>query len=126
MATFHWPKNRRTTDSIQVFGKSLSPGSGVHAGDFDTFLEGLGVWIDAPVVAEMAERPKQTIRFSFHQQMPRTDTSHREDQDPKLVLPNIAAQTNLTFTKEKRPMKILFVERKSKPEPDLTSPPTTN
>ena len=32
-------------------------------------------------------------------------------KNPKLVLKNLAAQTGLTFTEEKRKMRILFVER---------------
>jgi hypothetical protein len=34
-----------------------------------------------------------------------------EDHDPKLVLANITAQTGLSFRKETRPVRILFVSR---------------
>ena len=34
-----------------------------------------------------------------------------EDHDPKLVLPNIEKQTGLTFTTEKRKVRVLFVEK---------------
>jgi hypothetical protein len=46
----------------------------------------------------------------------RTDTKfdpaiEAEDRDPKLVLPNVAKQTGLTFTTEKRKVRVLFVEK---------------
>jgi len=37
-----------------------------------------------------------------------------EDHDPKLVLPNVAKQTGLSFTTEKRKVRVLFVEKADK------------
>lgn len=37
-----------------------------------------------------------------------------EDRDPKLVLPNVAKQTGLTFTTEKRKVRVLFVRKSDK------------
>ena len=102
------------TDPIEVFGKQLVPGSGAGGGtgEFDEFLEWLGRWIETPIVDEVTTGPSRQLSWSLHQRSPFTDQMWKEDHDPDLVLPNITAQTGITFEKETRRVKILFVEQR--------------
>ncbi|MEZ6053101.1 MAG: hypothetical protein R3C02_17215 [Planctomycetaceae bacterium] len=110
------------TDRVQIFGKELKPNSGAGGGtgEFDEFLGWLGRWIDAPIVSEVTERPSRQISWRLHENSFKTHPSRRdaheaerrEAHDADLVLKNITKQTNLRFTKETRPIPILFVERR--------------
>ncbi len=102
-----------TTDEIQIFGTELVPNSGAGGGtgEFEEFLGWLGRWIGTPIVAEVDLKPTNQVSWHLHEKSPSTDQSRSEDHDPILVLGNITLQTGLTFTLEKRPVRILFVER---------------
>jgi len=110
----HYTDKTATVDRVQIFGKALVPntGAGGGTGDFDEFLRWLGRWIDTPVVDEVTEHPSRQLGWLLHERSPSTALTRREDHDPKVVLRNITAQTNLSFTKETRKVKLLFVERK--------------
>ncbi len=100
------------TDPIEIFGKQLVPnsGSGGGTGNYREFLDWLGRWISTPILSEVESQPKNQISWRLHGQSPQTAQTRDEDHAPQLVLPNITAQTGLTFSQETRPVKILFVE----------------
>jgi uncharacterized protein (TIGR03435 family) len=101
------------TDEIQIFGTQLVPNSGAGGGtgEFEEFLGWLGRWIGTPIVSEVDLKPTNQVSWHLHERSPSTEQSRGEDHDPKLVLGNITLQTGLTFTLEKRPVRILFVQR---------------
>jgi beta-lactamase regulating signal transducer with metallopeptidase domain len=102
-----------TTDEIQIFGTQLVPNSGAGGGtgEFEEFLGWLGRWIGTPIVPEVDLKPTNQVSWHLHERSPSTEQSRGEDRDPILVLGNITLQTGLTFTLEKRPVRILFIER---------------
>jgi protocatechuate 3,4-dioxygenase beta subunit len=103
-----------TTDPVQIFGEALVPNSGAGGGtgEFAEFLKWLGRWIETPILDEATERPKRQISWHLHERSPSTAQSRQEDHDAERVLRNITAQTGLSFTKERRGVKLLFVEKK--------------
>jgi hypothetical protein len=102
-----------TTDEIQIFGTELVPNSGAGGGtgEFEEFLGWLGRWIGTPIVSEVDLKPTNQVSWHLHERSPSTDQTRNDDHDATLVLGNITLQTGLTFTREKRPVQILFVER---------------
>ncbi len=102
-----------TTDKVHIFGKAFvhNSGAGGGTGDFEEFLKALGNWIDVPIVNEVEQAPSREISYSFHQRSPFTEQMRKEDHDAETVLNNINKQTNLKFTRQTRPVKILFVTR---------------
>jgi len=108
----HYENETVRSDAIEIFGKQLVPNSGGGGtGDFGAFLAWLGRWIDAPIVSEVTTLPERRLTWTLHGRSPSTAQMRAEDHDPNLVLVNITAQTGLTFTKEDRAVRILFVER---------------
>jgi hypothetical protein len=102
-----------TTDEIQIFGTELVPNSGAGGGtgEFEEFLGWLGRWIGTPIVSEVDSKPTNQVSWHLHERSPSNEQSRGEDHDPILVLGNITLQTGLTFNLEKRPVRILFIER---------------
>jgi beta-lactamase regulating signal transducer with metallopeptidase domain len=101
---------------VQIYGRVLSPNGGGGYGTFGEFLNWAGRWIDMPIVSEVKAHPQQLL-WRLHEPAgkvarPATDAEKREAHDPALVLHNVEQQTGLHFTKETRPVKMLFVERK--------------
>jgi beta-lactamase regulating signal transducer with metallopeptidase domain len=101
------------TDEIQIFGTDLVPNSGAGGGtgEFEEFLAWLGRWIGTPIVSDVDLKPTNQVSWHLHERSPSTDQTRSEDHDPTLVLGNITLQTGLIFTLEKRPVRILFVQR---------------
>ncbi|HEY3393885.1 MAG TPA: hypothetical protein VGK58_14330, partial [Lacipirellulaceae bacterium] len=95
------------------FGTDLVPNSGAGGGtgEFEEFLGWLGRWIGTPIVSEVDLKPTNQVSWHLHERSPSTEQTRSEDHDAILVLGNITLQTGLTFTLEKRPVRILFVER---------------
>jgi hypothetical protein len=95
--------------TIEIYAKELvTDGSGGGGGgDFNAFLDWLGRWIATPIVSELKGPPPPRLRWHDNHDK----GAQAQDHDPKLVLPNIAAQTSLTFSEEKRRVKILHIER---------------
>jgi hypothetical protein len=94
---------------VDIYGKELKFGRRAvnrGGGDFADFLRWVGEWIDAPVVSDVAEPPK---RVSWRLSGP-PFVFDRETSP--FVLHNIEVQTGLRFTKETRPVRMLFVEEK--------------
>jgi hypothetical protein len=84
-------------------------GAGGGSGTLDEFLAVTGSYIGRRLVNDLAERPKDTIKWYCHNStgvLPGSDSI----QDPEGVLKNITAQTGLRFTPEKRKVRVLFVE----------------
>jgi hypothetical protein len=52
------------------------------------------------------------MSWRLHERSPSTEETRREDHDPVAVLRNISAQTNLQFSKERRTVRLLFVEKR--------------
>jgi beta-lactamase regulating signal transducer with metallopeptidase domain len=100
-----------TVDTIEIFGKELVHNIvGGSAGTFPTFLDWLGNWIGTPIVFDVKEPPKGELSWLMHGRWDDREI-RAEDRDPKLVLANITAQTGLSFRKDTRPVRILFVSR---------------
>ncbi len=101
-----------TNDVIEIFGKDLTRNiAGGGFGNFPTFLDWLGDWIGTPIVSDAKETPSGELSWFLHARRPSTKELEAEDHDPQLVLANITAQTGLTFSKETRSIRILFVSR---------------
>ncbi len=99
-------------DFIEVFGTQLPIGKSAGSGgsDFPRFLNRLGSWIGAPIVPEVQLVPPRSLMLNFHERSPSNEQTRAEDHDPVTVLTNITRQTGLTFAKEERPVRVLFVE----------------
>ncbi len=65
---------------------------------------------------EVETPPKANISWHSNERDPSTEQTRREDRDEAMVLKHLQEQTGLTFTREKRPMRILFVERPTSPQ----------
>ena len=119
--TMIYEKSTTKTDPIQIFGKQLYPNSGGGGtGDFNTFLKWLGRWIKTPLVNEVQAGPQRELTWRLNKPSPFTDQQMKEATDPDLVLPNITKQTGLTFSKETRTIKILFVNKDQVEKADTT------
>jgi hypothetical protein len=106
------PTDETIDAEIAIFGKQLVPnsGSGGGSGKYREFLDWLGCWISTPIISEAEAPPVGELSWHLHGRSPSTREMRDEDHDPALVLTNITAQTGLTFRRETRPVKILFVE----------------
>ncbi len=113
-AYHHSPLEGRAANTIEIYGKQLVPGgggAGGGTGEFSMFLKWVGEWIGRPVVSEVEAPPKGPISWSYNHRSPFTDQMRREDHDEALVLQHLHEQTGLTFTHERKPIPILFIER---------------
>jgi hypothetical protein len=108
----HSPLPGHAEGEIEVYSREFDPkGEGPSgAGDFPGFLRSVGEWIGRPIVSEVESPPKQ-VAWHHTEREPSTEQTRREDRDEAMVLKHLQEQTGLTFTREKRPMRILFVER---------------
>jgi hypothetical protein len=114
---------RVRSGGVQIYGKVLnfSPiggsSGGGGGGGLTELLDAVGEWIDARIVRDNVANPPQRVTWDYHlapHPVGRDSTAdeRRAARDPALVLHNIEVQTGLTFTKETRPVKLLFVENK--------------
>jgi hypothetical protein len=108
----HSPLPGHAEGRIEIYAREFDPnGEGPSgAGIFPSFLESVGEWIGRPIVNEVESPPKQ-VAWHHTERDPSTEQTRREDRDEAMVLKHLQEQTGLTFTREKRPMRILFVER---------------
>jgi len=108
------PVAGRNKDEIEIYGKQIVPGgggAGGGSGTYPEFLRWVGDWIQRPVVGELASPPKQPLSWYYNARSPSTEQMRREDHDESLVLKHLEEQTALKFTRERRPIPVLFVER---------------
>ena len=117
-AYHHAPVKGRAADEIEIYGKEVVPGgggAGGGSGDFAMFLKWVGEWIGRPVVSEVEAPPKGWITWNYNRREPSTEQTRREDHDEGLVLQHLRDQTGLTFTRERKSIRILFIERARSP-----------
>jgi hypothetical protein len=62
-------------------------------------------------VVNEVEAPPTDVIWHQHARRPSTEQTQREDHDETLVLQHLHEQTGLTFTREKKAIRALFVER---------------
>jgi hypothetical protein len=113
-AYHHFPVEGRAANAIEIYGKQVVPGgggAGGGTGDFAKLLKWVGEWIGRPVVSEVEAPPKGRIIWYYNQRSPFTEQTRREDHDEALVLQHLQEQTGQTFTRERKPIRILFIER---------------
>ena len=103
---------------IEVYAREIAEdddrGDGV--GVFPAFLRWTAEWIGLPILNEVESPPRTNIRWHHNQREASTKLTRREDRDEALILSHLEEQTGLTFTREKRPIQILFVERAEAPK----------
>jgi hypothetical protein len=85
--------------------------AGGGRGAFSSFLNAVAHWIDRRIVNEVESPPERLVTWRYNRRWPPTEQTRREDHDEALVLKHLQEQTGLTFTREKRPARILFVEQ---------------
>jgi hypothetical protein len=107
------PLSGRSHNQIDLYGKQLvkDANAGSSTGDFPTFLKQVGGFIGRPVVDEVEAPPKEPISWFHHVRSPFTERMRREDHDEAGVLEHLHEQTGLTFTREMKPVRVLFIER---------------
>jgi hypothetical protein len=113
-AYHHPPLQGRAADVIEIYGKEVVPGgggAGGGSGDFAMFLKWVGEWIGRPVVSEAEAPPKGQLTWYYNSREPSTEQTRREDHDEVSVLRHLHEQTGLTFTRGRKPIRILFIER---------------
>ena len=91
-------------DAIDLYGDTADDGSGgAGTGDFATFLVWAGRFIEPaqPFLNEVKVFPNEEVTWLYHA---------RAASNSKLVLKHLEEQTGLTFTPERRKVRILFVE----------------
>jgi hypothetical protein len=113
-AYHHTPLEGREANAIEIYGKQVVPGgggAGGGTGTFSEFLKWVGEWIGRPVVSEVEAPPKVPITWYYNERNPSGERTRREDHDEALVLQHLREQTGLTFTRERKAIRILFIER---------------
>jgi hypothetical protein len=108
------PLPNRSKNEFEIYAKEVVPGGGGFGGGggkFPVFLKWVGEWIERPVVNEVDDAPDGDVSWSYNARMPFTEQTTREDHDEALVLKHLTEQTGLTFTRERKPIPVLFVER---------------
>jgi len=109
------PLPGRSDNAIEIYGTYLdAKGTGVYddrSGKFPEFLGRVGEWIDRPVVNEVEAPPKENVGWHYSARSPFTEEERRQDHDEASVLRHVREQTGLTFTREKKLIRVLFIER---------------
>jgi Protein of unknown function (DUF3738) len=101
-------------DEIEIYAREIAKEDddrGGGAGVFPAFLRSMAEWIGRPIVNEVDIPPKKNIAWHYNQREAPTEKARRDDREGALVLKHLAEQTGLTFTREKRSIRILFVQR---------------
>jgi hypothetical protein len=111
---YHYsPLPGRSDDEIEIYGKSLADRGtgGGGSGKFPDFLKWVGEWIERPILNEVDAPPKANVGWHYNARRPFTEPMRREDHDEALVLQHLQEQTGLTFARERKPIRVLFIER---------------
>ena len=104
---------------VEIYGDKLNSDSSVGgggSGDFNKFLEWVGMWIEQPIVSEVESPPSTRISWHYNLEGPFTDEERRRAKDPESVLNNLNKQTGLEFTREKRKVRMLALEQLKAPK----------
>ena len=98
---------------VQIYGNYLAKDSrgGGGAGDFNKFLANVGSWIDMPIVSEVKQPPSTELSWRHHMPSPFTQQQRDDAHNPAAVISNLKEQTGLSFAKERRKTRVLFLER---------------
>jgi hypothetical protein len=110
----HSPVAHRSKNQIEIFGKQIVPnggGAGGGTGTFPEFLRSVGEWIGRPVVNEVGTPPQEKFEWFFNARSPFTEQMQREDHEEASVLKHLQEQTGFVFTREKKPIRVLVIER---------------
>ena len=100
-----------TADAINIFATEITDdGPGSCSGSFDLFLDCLSGVINVPILSEARVPANTKFSWTYHHHFNGTAEQMAADEDPLLVLPNIAEQTGLQFEQQVRKLPILFVE----------------
>jgi RNA polymerase sigma factor (sigma-70 family) len=128
------PLEGQQKNHVEVFGKEIGKGEAWGSRkDLHGFLLDLGGFLGRRVVNEaksgkdevftyglsVRQNPRQRLASELDipsppdtVPLPKFDPAiEAEDRDPKLVLPNVAKQTGLTYATEQRKVRVLFVEK---------------
>jgi len=114
---YHYsPLAGRSKNQVEIYAKQVIPGgggAGGGSGKFPEFLKWVGEFIERPVVSEVEAPPQEGIAWFCNARIDKrfTEQMHREDHDEAQVLQHLQEQTGLTFTREKKAIRVLFVER---------------
>jgi len=99
---------------VQIYAEKKGRGGGMSGGSLQQFLGTVGEQLDTYIVNE-AQKPVTDEQHDWvydWEYFPDANASkmgNRRDELTDKVLKNLTAQTNLTFTREKRPVDIWFV-----------------
>jgi hypothetical protein len=108
------PVAGRAKDEIEIYARQIVPGgggAGGGSGTYSEFLKWVGDWIERPVVSEVQPPPQNQFSWFYNARSPFTEQTRREDHDETLVMKHLQEQTGLAFTRERRPIRVLFIER---------------
>jgi hypothetical protein len=99
--------------------KAVALNGGAHSGDhgesigygnLQSLLTEVATYIRVPVINETTPSSAQLSWSSRWYDLPTTKAEKRFKLDPQVVLRQITEQTGITFTDEKRTVRLLFVE----------------
>ena len=108
-----FPLPDHAEDEIEIYAREIAKEEddrGGGAGVFPAFLRSMEKWIGRPIVNEVDLPPKKNIAWHFNRREAPTEKARRDDREGALVLKHLEEQTGLTFTREKRSIRILFVQ----------------
>ncbi|WP_162136250.1 RNA polymerase sigma factor [Zavarzinella formosa] len=119
------PLEGRAANHIEVYAKEAIKGSysgGGGSGDMGRFFSDLGGFVRRRIVSEATHAPNETVSYAMHVRttpplvptLGEDQARDAEDHEYKTVLDNVAKQTGLTFTIEKRKIRVLVVEKDGK------------
>jgi hypothetical protein len=98
-----------------IYGRELEMKKAGHGGGgngpFPNFLESLMTWMDRPILTEIEAPPKYRIAYEYTLRSPFADKGRRDDQEEAMILQHLHEQMGLTFTRERRALRVLFIER---------------
>jgi hypothetical protein len=107
------PLPGHTDGKIEIYARELARdderGEGVAI--FPSFLEWMAGLIGRPIVNEVEAPPNATVAWHYNHREASAERNRREGRYVTLLLKHLEEQTGLTFTREKRPVRVLFVER---------------
>ena len=97
-------------NAIHIYAEiSDDHGSGGGSGDFQKFLAATGDRLNLRFVGKPGTDPLTQLRWNFHEDSSSGRMGDRQTELTDKVLQNLAAQTSLSFERERRPMQVWSV-----------------